>query len=133
MRANKSKFVREYQRKSKSPWDDHSTLLMLADYQEKVDGTVELSFDQYIYQHRDSAGRTLGISVSRSILNDYPEFDSQYLEGIDMYIVLLLLKEEIKDFCELFEKDFEEIFGLKPAPYFEMAELHWADKLDDSL
>ena len=133
MSDNKSLFIREYQRKSKSPWDDHCTILLLAEQQESVQGAIELSFGQYIYQHRDSAGRILGISVSKSILEDFPEFTSQYLEGIDMYIILLLLKEEIRTFCNLFKQEFLEVFGLYPHEYFDQAEQHWADRLNDDL
>ncbi|MCG9697436.1 hypothetical protein [Shewanella sp. Isolate11] len=63
MSDKKSQFVREYQRKSKSPWEDHCTVLLLADYEVDNEG-IKLSFSQYIYQHRDTAGRILGISVS---------------------------------------------------------------------
>ena len=133
MSDKKSLFIREYQRKSKSPWDDHCTVLLLAEQQRNVQGTIELSFGQYIYQHRDSAGRILGISVSKSILEDFPEFTCQYLEGINMYIILLLLKDEIKSFCELFRLEFLEIYGLYPEEYFELAEQHWANRLNDDL
>jgi len=125
----KSKFIREYQRKSKSPWSDHCTILLLADYQLEDDNEFELIFTRYIYQHRDSAGRIFGISISKSILEEHTELDSQYLTGIDMYIVLLLLKEDIAAFCELFKEEFENIYGLPPVAYFEAAELLWADKI----
>ncbi|MFV7770150.1 hypothetical protein [Shewanella marisflavi] len=69
--------------------------------------------------------------MSKSILKDFPEFTSQYLEGIEMYIILLLLKEEIRHFCELFKCEFLDIFGLYPNEYFEQAEQHWADRLND--
>ncbi|MCG9714838.1 hypothetical protein L1D40_13655 [Shewanella insulae] len=133
MSTNKSLFIREYQRKSKSPWDDHCTVLLLADYQVNTEETMELNFGQYIYQHRDSAGRILGISVSKSILEDFPEFTNQYLEGIDMYIILLLLKEEIRTFCNLFKQEFLGIYGLYPNEYFAQAEQHWANRLNDDL
>jgi len=129
MSDNKSKLIREYQRKSKSPWDDHSTVLLLADYQLEDNGTIELSFSRYIYQHRDSAGRIQGVSVSKSILEEHPEFEGQYLEELDMYIVLLLLNEEITNFCALFSEEFEAIFGLTPEIYLEAAEQLWSEKI----
>ncbi|WP_237162663.1 hypothetical protein [Shewanella halifaxensis] len=57
---------------------------------------MELSFSRYIYQHRDSAGRILGMSISKSIQEEHPELNSQYLEDFDMYMVLLLLKKKYK-------------------------------------
>lgn len=130
---SKSKFVREYQRQSKSPWNDHSTILLLAEHHQLDDGTIELTFSKYVYQHRDTAGRIQGISVSKSILEEHSGGESQYIEGIDMYAVLLLLKDEILSFCEHFSEEFEVTFGLPPEIYFEAAELHWAEKINDSL
>ncbi len=130
---NKSQFIREYQRKSRSPWDDHSTVLLLANYAKEDDGTLELNFSRYIYQHRDSAGRILGISVSKSILDEHPELEGQYLKEMDMYIVLLLLNEEITTFCILFAEEFEAIFGLPPKIYLEAAEQLWAEKVNETL
>lgn len=129
MSDKKSLFIREYQRKSKSPWDDHSTVLLLANNEQEDDNELNLIFTRYIYQHRDAAGRILGISISKSILEEHTELDSQYLTGIDMYIVLLLLKEDIATFCQLFKEEFESIYGLPPMAYFEVAELTWANKI----
>jgi hypothetical protein len=133
MSHNKSQFIREYQRQSKSPWNDHCTVLLLADHQVTEGHDIELSFARYIYQHRDSAGRVLGMSISKSIREEHPELDSQYLVDLDMYMVLLLLKEEIQSFCGLFDGEFVDIFGLPPEIYFDIAEQHWAQKLEDSL
>lgn len=133
MSDKKSPFIREYQRQSKSPWRDHSTVLLLAGHQVTEDEDIELSFNRYIYQHRDAAGRILGMSISKSIQEEHPELDSQYLEDIDMYMVLLLYKEEIQSFCGLFDDEFEAIFGLLPEIYFDIAEQHWTQKLEDNL
>ncbi|ABZ76324.1 conserved hypothetical protein [Shewanella halifaxensis HAW-EB4] len=73
------------------------------------------------------------MSISKSIQEEHPELDSQYLEDLDMYMVLLLLKEEIQSFCGLFDDEFEAIFGLPPEIYFDIAEQHWTQKLEDSL
>jgi hypothetical protein len=133
MSDKKSQFIREYQRQSKSPWNDHGTVLLLADHQISKENNIELSFSRYIYQHRDSAGRILGMSISKSIQEEHPELDSQYLEDLDMYMVLLLLKDEVQSFCGLFDDEFESIFGLPPEVYFDIAEQHWAQKLEESL
>ena len=133
MSDKKSKFIREYQRQSKSPWSDHSTVLLLAEHQVTEENDIELNFARYIYQHRDSAGRILGVSISKSIREEHPELESQYLEDLDMYMALLLLKDEIQSFCGLFDDEFEETFGLPPEVYFEVAEQHWLQKLEDNL
>ncbi|PKH62858.1 hypothetical protein CXF83_09910 [Shewanella sp. Choline-02u-19] len=133
MSDKKSQFIREYQRQSKSPWNDHCTILLLADHQLSEGNDIKLTFARYIYQHRDSAGRILGMSISKSIQEEHPELDNQYLEDLDMYMVLLLLKDEVQSFCGLFDDEFESIFGLPPEVYFDIAEQHWAQKLEESL
>lgn len=135
MSDKNSPFIREYQRQSKSPWRDHCTVLLLANHEaaEGEGDDIKLSFSRYIYQHRDSAGRVLGMSISKSIQEENPELDSQYLEDIDMYMVLLLYKEEVQSFCGHFDDEFESIFGLPPEIYFDIAEQHWAQKLEDNL
>ncbi|AWB67888.1 hypothetical protein C2869_16295 [Saccharobesus litoralis] len=119
-------YIRQYQRKSKSPWDDASTILLLADV---VDD--ELSFERYIYLHRDSLGRILGISISKRLLDDNPDLDSRYLDDVEMYAVLLMYIDEISLFCERFAEEFEAIFGLDPSGYFEAAELRWYSIIRD--
>ncbi len=52
MSDKKSSFIRVYQRQSKSPWSDHSTVLLLAGHQVTEGGAMELSFNRYIYQHK---------------------------------------------------------------------------------
>ncbi|MEZ9819983.1 hypothetical protein AB4238_05035 [Shewanella sp. 10N.286.45.A1] len=133
MSDKKSQFIREYRRQSKSPWRDHSTVLLLAGHQVTEDDDIELSFSRYIYQHRDSAGRILGLSISKSIQEEHPELDNQYLEDFDMYMVLLLYKDEVQSFCGHFDDEFEAIFGLPAEIYFDIAEQHWAQKLEDNL
>ncbi|WP_232775086.1 MULTISPECIES: hypothetical protein [unclassified Shewanella] len=73
------------------------------------------------------------MSISKSIQEEHPELDNQYLEDLDMYMVLLLLKDEVQSFCGLFDDEFESIFGLPPEVYFDIAEQHWAQKLEESL
>lgn len=118
---SQNQLVRVYQRKSKSPWDDASTFLLLADIANEE--TLELSFGRYIYQHRDAGGRVLGISVSRSIQQDLE--CQQYLDVASMYRVLAHYSEDISEFCEKFPETFESVFGLPPDVYLIVAAAHW--------
>lgn len=81
-----------------------------------------LGFGRYIYIHRDSQGQQLGISISKAMLADTPELESQYLSGDEMKAVLYLYLDDISAFCELFSDDFEQVFGLPPSIYIEAAE-----------
>ena len=130
MQDKKSLFIRLYQRASKSPWDDKSTILLYADTTIKA-GTVELDFTRYIYLHRDDVGRIQGISISKTMLNDNPEFESQYLSDYDMYTCLLVYVNEITEFCCLFADEFEQVFLLDPKSYFEAAAMHWCSKIEN--
>tara|TARA_R110000851_G_scaffold67191_4_gene151667 strand:- start:59161 stop:59568 length:408 start_codon:yes stop_codon:yes gene_type:complete len=118
--------IRVYKRQSKSPWTDHSTVLLLADHKLEND-EIQLSFNKYIYLHRNVEGQILGISISKSILESNPEFQTQYLEGIDAYMMLLIYIDDIAAFCELFSKEFVSIFGIHPNYYFEAAEQFLSD------
>lgn len=127
-----TQFIRKYKRQSKSIWDnDSSTLLLLADVEQSDEGEVDLSFNRYIYLHRDNVGRVLGISISKGMLEENPEFDSRYLDGVDMYGFLLLHIDAITEFCCLFANEFESIFLLEPRTYFEAAELRWFSIIDN--
>ena len=90
MSDTNTKFIRRYKRASKSPWDnDASTILLLADVVSN-DKELELAFSNYIYLHRDSVGRMLGISISGALLEQHPEFESKYMEGIEMYAFIIM-------------------------------------------
>lgn len=117
-----SKLVRVYQRKSKSPWDDVSTFLLLADIANEE--TLELSFGRYIYQHRDAGGKILGISVSRSIQEELE--CGQYIGADKMHRVLAYYSEDISEFCEKFPEEFEAVFGLPPDIYLIIAAACWS-------
>lgn len=130
MKDKQSKFIRQYVRASKSPWDDSSTILLLADVVDKQE--LELSFTNYIYLHRDSVGSVLGISISQQLLAANPEFSQRYLEGIEMYAFLLIHIEDITNFCGLFTAEFEQLFMLKPNEYFAATECHWLDILENT-
>tara|TARA_R110002051_G_scaffold315168_1_gene393255 strand:+ start:867 stop:1259 length:393 start_codon:yes stop_codon:yes gene_type:complete len=130
MKDQKSPFIRQYVRASRSPWDDSSTILLLADVVDKQ--TKELGFTNYIYLHRDSVGSVLGISISQQLLAANPEFLERYLEGIEMYAFLLVHTEDITNFCSLFTAEFEQLFMLRPNEYFAAAECHWLGILENT-
>ncbi|MCL1039626.1 hypothetical protein L2750_21190 [Shewanella submarina] len=121
--------IRVYKRPSKSPWQDHHTVMLLADTSVNNEGDLLLGFGRYIYLHRDSQGQQLGISISKAMLADMPELESQYLSGDEMKAVLYLYLDEISAFCELFSDDFEQVFGLPPSIYIEAAENHLAEAI----
>lgn len=116
------KLIRVYQRKSKSPWEDASTFLLLADITDEIN--QELSFSRYIYLHKDAGGRILGLSVSRSIQQDLN--CEQYLDAEKMHSVLSHYSEDIAEFCEKFPGEFEAVFGLPPDVYLLVASAYWA-------
>ncbi|KKO45770.1 hypothetical protein WG68_08625 [Arsukibacterium ikkense] len=117
-----SQLVRVYQRKSRSPWDDTSTFLLLADIANEK--TQELSFGRYIYQHRDAGGRILGISVSRSIQDELE--CGQYIDANKMQKILSHYCQDISEFCEKFPDEFEAVFGLPPDVYLIIAAACWS-------
>ena len=119
--ATTTSAIRVYQRASKSPWDDASTFLLLAST--KDNGSNEPVFNVYIYLHRDKAGRTLGISISKSLRDKLSA--AQYLQGDEMYRVLSACSLEIAEFCIQHSDDFEAIFGLPPDVYMEVAMYYW--------
>ena len=128
MKDQKSPFIRQYVRASKSPWDDSSTILLLADVVNMQ--TLELGFTNYVYLHRDSVGSVLGISISQQLLAANPEFSERYLEGIEMYAFLLMHIEDITNFCSLFSTEFKQLFMIKPNEYFAAAEDSWLGTIE---
>ncbi|MBW4967631.1 hypothetical protein KZZ04_14795 [Pseudoalteromonas sp. CR1] len=130
MKNIKSQFIRQYVRASRSPWDDCSTILLLADVVNEQ--TLELNFNNYIYLHRDSVGKILGISISNSMLEKNPSFENRYLEGQDMTLFLLIHIEQITQFCELFSEEFQQIFMQTPTTFFVAAESDWVDIIDNA-
>ena len=69
-----------------------------------------MSFNNYIYLHRNVECQMIGISISKSLLEDNAELESQYLTGIGAYMMLLIYIEDIAAFCELFSNEFISIF-----------------------
>jgi len=130
MKDQKSPFIRQYVRANRSPWDDSSTILLLADVVDKQ--TLELGFTNYVYLHRDRVGCVLGISISQQLLAANPEFSQRYLEGIEMYAFLLIHIEDITNFCSLFSAEFEQLFMIKPSEYFAAAEDSWLRLIESS-
>lgn len=106
----------------KSPWEDASTFLLLADIADEI--TQELSFKRYIYLHKDSGGRILGLSVSRSIQQELN--CDQYIDAEKMHHVLSHYSEDILEFCERFPDEFEAVFGLPPDVYLLVATAYWS-------
>lgn len=89
----------------------------------KSNGSNQPVFDEYIYLHRDKAGRNLGISISKSLRDKFSA--SQYLVGDEMYRVLSACSADIAEFCIQYADDFEAIFGLPPDVYMEVAAYYW--------
>ena len=131
MSDKKSLFIRKFVRSSRSPWQDSSTNLLYAKIEES---TGDIDFSQYIYLHRDEIGRILGISRSKSLMGENPEFESQYLSvnDIHMYALLLLYIEEITEFTSRFSDQFEQVFMLNPRSYFEVAAQHWCSIIENA-
>lgn len=127
--SNQSQFIRIYKRSSQSPWDDHSTVLLLANASQKGEKT-ELDFSRYIYLHRDIAGRVLGLSLSKSIIAESELDCDRYVSGELMYVILLMYLDEITSFCELFTEEFEVLFLASPTHYFSAMAEYWVQKLE---
>lgn len=127
---SETQFIRVYKRKSKSPWEDSSTILLLAGV--SVEGAEpKINFSRYIYLHRDAAGGFCGISVSSSIQEELRIAGSRYYDDGFMYVILCEYFDEIARFCELFSNEFERIFMLSPGEYFEAVKENWTQKLMD--
>ena len=77
-------------------------------------------------------GIVLGISISKQLFDDNPDFSGRYLDGVEMYAFLLLYIEQIKEFCHLFSAEFEAIFLTKPTTFFRFAEESWLEIIEKS-
>lgn len=85
-----------------------------------------------IYVHRESDGSICGISISKKMLSENPEFELRHLVGVEMYAFLLLYVEEIAVFCEFFRDEFIDMFLIPPLTYFTLAEKYWLEKISDA-
>ena len=119
------KFVKKLQRESKSPFNDSSTALWLANIVSKPGEELALNYSRYIYAHRDDCGRIVGVSISKSMVADHPNINTQYLTGDLMYGILIFYINEIQSFCELWADEFEKYFWLPPDDHFEAASWRW--------
>lgn len=121
------KFVKKFQRESKSPFDDASTALWLANIISKPDEELKLDYSRYLYVHRDEYGRIVGISISNSMVADHPNIDSQYLTGDLMYAMLLFYIDEIEKFIDhCWNPDEFESFHLLPVDlYLDQCRWRW--------
>tara|TARA_Y100001968_G_C18964910_1_gene529528 strand:- start:5 stop:283 length:279 start_codon:yes stop_codon:yes gene_type:complete len=78
MKDNHISIIRKYVRQSRTPFTgDDSTLLLLANYQVD-DSQLLLSYERYIYLHRDNVGRWLGISISKSVEEELADGGGKY-------------------------------------------------------
>jgi hypothetical protein len=128
----KSQFSKVYKRTSQSPFDDHSTMLWLATSIGENNEELSIGYERYIYVHRHISGGVVGISISKQMLAENPDFEGRYLDGIVMYAFLLLHIDEIAAFCEFFRVEFEEMFLIPPLDYFVIAEKVWLEKISDA-
>ena len=125
MKDNKTSIIRKYVRKSRSPFTgDDSTLLLLANYQEEGDQLL-LSFERYIYLHRDEVGRWLGISLSSSIIDELSDDEGKYRSGIQALSVLLKYHSDIGEFIQYFSDEIESIFGIDAQTWLIACKARW--------
>ncbi|MCL1067231.1 hypothetical protein L2735_10470 [Shewanella olleyana] len=105
------------------------SLLLLANAGSSNEST-RFCFSRYIYLNVDAEWNMLGINISNSILDKHADVGGQYLTGTDMLKVLVMYKDEIAMFCELYCSQFSKIFGLCPTDYFEFAAPVWAEHVN---
>ena len=104
--------IRKYVRQSRTPFTgDDSTLLLLAKYEEDGDQLL-LTYERYIYLHRDNVGRWLGISISKAIEEELADGGGKYRERSSALKVLLHYHCDIKTFLSIFTDEIEMIFGM---------------------
>tara|TARA_A200000159_G_scaffold6815_1_gene6041 strand:- start:2438 stop:2830 length:393 start_codon:yes stop_codon:yes gene_type:complete len=127
--SSQSQFIRIYKRTSQSPWDDHSTVLLLANATQQGN-EIELDFSRYIYLHRDIAGRVLGLSLSKSIIVESELECERYVSCEMMYVILLMYVDEIPSFCEHYADEFEALFLTSPTHYFSAMAEYWLARLE---
>ena len=118
-------FVKKLTRKSKAPFPTASTSLWLANVVGGSGDELRLDYSRYLYVHRDDVGKITGISISKGMVDDHPNIDSQYLTGDLMLATLLFYIGEIEVFCEHWSDEFEQFFLLPPDDYFEAASWRW--------
>ena len=125
MQDTKQSIIRKYKRKSKSPFKgDDSTILLLANISANANKIV-LGYDRYIYLHRDDTGRWLGISLSKSIVEELSDGGGKYRSGKQMLTVLLIFHQDIYEFVSHFSADIEAIFGIDATTWMYACKARW--------
>ncbi len=125
MQDTKPTIIRKYQRRSRSPFDgDDSTILLLANATVNAEG-VELDYQRYIYLHRDSVGRWLGISISKSLEHEMDDGRGKYRQGREALSLLLSFHQEIRDFLRHYSDELESIFGIDAETWLIACKARW--------
>lgn len=125
MQSKTPSIIRKYVRKSKSPFKgDDSTILLLANCKEETGQTI-LSFERYIYLHRDEVGKWLGISISRSIATELNDDRGQYRTVTDGLVILLRYYQDIDAFLRPFSSEIESLFGIDSCTWLIAAKARW--------
>ena len=117
--------IRKYVRQSRTPFTgDDSTLLLLAKYEEDGDQLL-LTYERYIYLHRDNVGRWLGISISKAIEEELADGGGKYRERSSALKVLLHYHCDIKTFLSIFTDEIEMIFGMDSVTWLYACKARW--------
>ncbi|CAA0295617.1 hypothetical protein HGG65_08870 [Alteromonadaceae bacterium A_SAG4] len=125
MKDSKHSIVRKYVRQSRSPFvGDDSTILLLATVTEDND-QIAVSYDRYIYLHRDQVGRWLGISISKAVEAELTDGGGKYRENASALKVLLHYHSHIKTFLSYFSDEIEAIFGLDSETWLYACKARW--------
>tara|TARA_B100002003_G_C14086169_1_gene522480 strand:+ start:310 stop:702 length:393 start_codon:yes stop_codon:yes gene_type:complete len=125
MKDSKHSIVRKYVRQSRSPFDgDDSTILLLATVSEDND-QITVSYDRYIYLHRDQVGRWLGISISKAVEEELADRGGKYRKSAPALKVLLRYYSDIKTFLSFFSDEVETIFGLDSETWLYACKARW--------
>lgn len=129
MQDSKTSIIRKYQRRSRSPFEeDDSTILLLANLTVNAEG-VALDYQRYIYLHRDSVGRWLGISISKSLETEMDDEGGKYRHGREALSLLLSYHQEISAFLRHFSDEVESIFGIDAETWMFACKARWRKKL----
>ncbi|WP_076011054.1 hypothetical protein [Alteromonas abrolhosensis] len=125
MQGSTPSIIRKYLRRSRSPFEgDDSTILLLANFTAEPTGVV-LDYQRYIYLHRDSVGRWLGISISNSLEQEMDDGGGKYRQGKGALSVLLSYHDEITNFLRNFSGDVESIFGIDAETWMIACKARW--------
>ena len=125
MKDTKPSIVRKYVRQSRSPFEgDDSTILLLASLNDEGK-QIAITYDRYIYLHRDLLGRWLGISLSNSLVHELGDNRGKYRNGRESLSVLLMYHREITLFLKFFSSEIEAIFGMDADTWLIACKARW--------